>query len=273
MSLDLPTVETTLFYLLPSAEKPRSYTFEPPPGVPRRSGKPDARAVRIADARKLPEPATLDREGFALVPHATAVRDFLDDAELRAVYEREVEALIRSVTGAEKVVVFDHTRRSGCPDQRAETGAREPVRSVHNDYTVWSGKRRVSDHLASDEAALRLGRRHAVINVWRSMAAPVEADPLAVCDARSIRADDLVATDLVYPDRVGEVYSVRYNPAHRWYYYSKLRRDEALLIKTYDSLEDGTARFSAHSAFEDPTTSEFAPPRQSIETRALVFWR
>jgi hypothetical protein len=272
MSLDLPTLETTLFYLLPSAEKPRSYTFEPPPGVPRWSGKPDARTVRIADARKLPEPATLDREGFALVPHATAVRDFGDDAELGAVYDAEVESLIRRVTGAEKVVVFDHTRRSSCPDQRKKTGAREPVRSVHNDYTVWSGRRRVGDHLAAAEAALRVGHRHAVINVWRSTAGPVEADPLGVCDARSIRADDLIATDLVYPDRVGEVYSVRYNPAHRWYYYSKLRRDEALLIKTYDSLEDGTARFSAHSAFEDPTTSEFAAPRQSIETRALVFW-
>ncbi|HTO07995.1 MAG TPA: CmcJ/NvfI family oxidoreductase [Myxococcota bacterium] len=269
MSLELPGTEATLNYLAPSATKPVTYTYTPPQGVPQRSrGEPHR--VEISDARKLAEAARLDREGFALVAHTTEVRDFLDEAEVRTVYYPEVEALLKRTTGADAVVIFDHTLRSAA-DERAK-GVREPVRSVHNDYTALSGKRRVSDHLPADEAECRLRGRHSVINVWRSIRGPIETTPLAVCDARSIRPDDLVPTDLVYPDRVGEVYSVRYNPAHRWYFYSKLRRDEALLIKTYDSLEDGTARFSAHSAFDDPATRAGAPPRESIEVRALVFY-
>jgi hypothetical protein len=89
---------------------------------------------------------------------------------------------------------------------------REPVRYVHNDYTSWSGRRRVTDHLEPEHAAERLRGRHAVINVWRPIGGPVEEAPLAVCDARSIAPRDLIPTDLVYPDRVGEVYSMTYNP-------------------------------------------------------------
>ena len=101
----------------------------------------------------------------------------------------------------------------------------------------------------------------------------MEQLPLALCDARSIAPADVVAGDLVYPDKVGETFSFTYNPAHRWYYFPKLRPDEALLLKIYDSREDGAARLTAHTAFEDPTTSKNAAPRRSIELRALVFWK
>jgi hypothetical protein len=267
-----PSVEASLNHLAANGERPVSYTFEPPPGVPLFSGKRDAHTVPIHDARGLPEGPTLDREGFACVDHATSVADFHDDAQVRGVYYPEVEALLARETGAVRVVIFDHTVRAGSPERRTETGAREPVRSVHNDYTELSGRRRVTDHLEPDEAQERLRGRHAVINVWRSIRGAVEASPLAVCDARSIAPEDWIATDLVYPDRVGEVYSVRFSPAHRWFYYPRLRADEALLIKTYDSLDDGTARFSAHTAFDDPTSDAGAPPRESIDVRALVFF-
>ena len=268
---ELPAVEGVLNYLAAAAEKPVNYTFQPPPGVAWRSGTPEPHTVSIRDARALERRPSLDVEGFALLDQATATRDFRDK-DARSAYEREVEGLLRSVTGAERVVVFDHTLRSVSAETREKIGARPPVRYVHNDYTTVSGRRRVTDLLESTEAAARLRGRHAVINVWRPIGVPVEELPLAVCDARSIAADDWVPTDLMYPDRVGEVYSVRYNPAHRWYYYPALRPDEALLIKTYDSAEDGRARFSAHSAFVDPTSSPDAPPRESIEVRALVFF-
>ena len=272
MSYDLPITEALLSYTAPSPQKPVSYAYEPPAGVPRRTGRPEARLVSIRDARKLVEPASLDVECFTLVDHRSAVWSFFDDLEVRTVYYREVEALLRRATGAEKVILFDYTLRSSAPEPRGSARLREPVHSVHNDYTVWSGRRRVSDHLPEAEAETRLRGRHAIVNVWRSIRPVVESSPLAVCDARSIRTDDWIPTDLVYPDRVGEVYSVRHNPAHRWYFYSGMRRDEALLIKTYDSLEDGTARFSAHTAFEDATVPRTAAPRESIEVRALLFW-
>jgi hypothetical protein len=268
---ELPAVEGVLNYLAPTAEKPVNYTFQPPRGVAWRSGTPEPHAVAIRDARALARRPSLDVEGFALLDQATGTRDFQDE-EARSAYEREVEALLKGVSGAERVVVFDHTLRSVSAETRDKIGARPPVLYVHNDYTTVSGRRRVTDLLDPEEAAERLRGRHAVVNVWRPIGAPVEELPLAVCDARSIAADDWVPTDLVYPDRVGEVYSVRYNPAHRWYYYPAMRPDEALLIKTYDSAEDGRARFSAHSAFVDPTSSPDARPRQSIEVRALVFF-
>lgn len=269
---ELPTVVGELAYTLPGAEKPVNYAIEPPPGVPRRGSRPDIRRVRIADARHLHEPPSLDREGFALLDEPSALDVFDDEPTIRRVYYPEVERLLRTETGAEHVVIFDHTLRSDCPVTRARTGMRDPVRYVHNDYTHFSGRRRVTDHLDAEEAALRLDGRHAVINVWRPIGEIVRQAPLAVCDARSIAPADLIPTDLVYADRVGEVYSVRYDPRHRWYYYPDMRPDEVLLIKTYDSLEDGTARFSAHTAFDDPFTPAAAAPRASIEVRALVFF-
>jgi hypothetical protein len=265
-------VEAQVNYLTPMTEKPVNYTFQPPPGVPWRSGKPEVHRIQVRNARTLATRPSLDGEGFALLDHETAVGNFLDAAEVRSVYYREVEELLKSATGAVEVVIFDHTVRSASAEQRAATGVREPVRYVHNDYTSWSGRRRVTDHLEAAHAAELLKGRHAVINVWRPIRRPVEEAPLAVCDARSIGPEDLVATDLVYPDRTGEVYSLTYNRRHRWFYYPGMTPGEVLLIKTYDSLEDGRARFTAHTAFDDPTTSPGAAPRESIEVRALVFY-
>ena len=74
------------------------------------------------------------------------------------------------------------------------------------------------------------------------------------------------------PERLGETYSLSYNKAHRWYYFSNMRPDEAIIFKVFDSLTDGRARFTAHTAFDDPATPNDAPPRESIEMRLFVFY-
>jgi hypothetical protein len=264
-------VEATLNYFAEASEKPVIYTYEPSPGVPRTTGKSEAHSVLVRNAR-LAEELALDRQGFQLVHQETAVRDFYDRAEVEKVYYREIEALLKEATGAEKVVVFDHQVRNIELSKQGEKDAREYVRTVHNDYTAKSGPRRVRDHLPAEEAEERLRHRFAEINVWRPIRGPIESTPLAVCDARSIDPNDFVPTDFVYRDKVGEVYRFTYNPQHRWYYFPRLERNEAILLKCYDSKEDGRARFSAHSAFDDPTSSPDAAPRESIEVRALVFW-
>lgn len=142
---------------------------------------------------------------------------------------------------------------------------------VHVDHTLKSGRRRVRD-LLPDEADDLLRRRFAIVNLWRPIRGPLLDAPLALCDAGSVAPGDLVASDLVYPNRVGETYAVAFNPAHRWFYVPAMRTDEAVLIKCYDSAEDGRARFAPHTAFDDPTTPPDAPPRESIELRTLVFW-
>ena len=145
-----------------------------------------------------------------------------------------------------------------------------PVWFTHNDFTLASGPERLREELP-DEAETLLERRFSIVNVWKPIRGPVQDVPLAVLDGRSIGEGDLVASDLVYPDRVGEVYALAFNPRHHWIYYSQMQADEALLLKCYDS-DPGHTRFTAHSAFDDPSCPEGALPRESIEVRTLVFF-
>ena len=276
MSHSPATVQAELNYLRNTGKRPVNYTYEPPPGVPRNSGEVDTRSVTIRNAR-LAAPAgdlSLDSSGFQLVKHRSALADaddYASESRIKAIYYSEVETLLRAVTGAQKVVVFDHTLRDGTPEH-GRAGVREPVRRVHDDQTFDSAPRRVPRHVPKEEAELRLKRRFAIVNFWRPIGETVQRTPLAMCDARSIDAADLIPSDLVYPDWTGETYSFAYNPKHRWYHVPQQRTDEVLLLKIYDSQTDGTARLTAHTAFDDPTTPADAPARRSIEVRSLVFW-
>jgi hypothetical protein len=206
-----------------------------------------------------------------VVKRSSAVRDFYDEDELRRVYYPEAERLVAEVTGATRVLVFDHTVRRrvwGGVDRSAGT-PRQPVTAVHNDYTINSGPQRVRD-LMAEEAEELLNHRFEIVNVWRPIRGPLRDAPLAVCDATTVAFTDFVPSDLVYRDRTGETYRVKYNPAHRWFYVPEMQPDEALLIKCYDSATD-KARFTAHSAFEDPSAPADVLPRESIELRTLVF--
>lgn len=269
--LDLEYVEAPLNYLAADSEKPFVYTAAPPPGMPQRSGRFEPQIVAIRDGRSLQRRLSLDHEGFVLMRHPTAVADFYDEAEVKRAYYPEIEHLLREATGAAKVVIFDHTVRNTAPEQQSARRVREPAASVHNDYTDKSGPQRVRDLLEPAEAEARLKRRFIEVNAWRPIAGPVQAWPLAVCDAGSVERGDLVASERRYPDRVGEIYAVIYNPNHRWFYFPRMQRDEVLLIKCFDSATDGRARLAVHTAFEDPTTPADAPPRESIEIRAFAF--
>jgi hypothetical protein len=265
-------IGASLNYIAESSEKPVYYAYDPPPGVPRVSGRFVAQTMPIQNARAAREKFSLDKQGFELHRHDTAVVDFYDREEVQRVYYPEVERLLKAATGAAKVAIFDHQVRCLPMAQRRERGAREYAKVVHNDYTADSGPRRVRDHLPPAEVEELLRHRFAEINVWRPIRGPVESSPLAVCDARSIAPNDFVPSDLVYPDKVGETYRFKHNPNHRWFYFPFLERSEAILLKCYDSKEDGRARFTAHTSFEDPTSLPEAAPRESIEVRALVFW-
>ena len=205
------------------------------------------------------------------VDHPTEVADFFDADELSAVYYPEVERLVRARTGARRVHVFDHTLRSGDEATRNERLVREPVGRVHNDYTEWSGPNRVRE-LLPDEADALLERRFAIVQVWRAIRDPIQSDPLAICDARSLAAKDLLVSERRYPHRVGQTYQIAHNPAHEWYYFPRMARDEALVFKVYDSDAGAAARFTAHTAFRDPATTADSPPRESIETRTFAFF-
>ncbi len=265
------TVTGVMNYLAPIDGKPHTYNYEPPAGVPRENFGNDARDMAIHDLRGREAEFTLDRHGFAAVGHRSRERSFEAEDALRDLYYPESEALLAELLDAERVLIFDHTIRRRRPDQPDHRdGERQPVARVHVDQTDLSGRERVSRHLPAEAERLLAGRVR-IVNLWRPIRGPVFDRPLAMADGASVAPADLVATDLLYPDRTGETYSVTYNPAHRWYYWSGMQPDEVLLLKCYDSAEDGRTRQSPHTAFVDPRVGDDVPPRQSIELRALVF--
>ncbi|KGE03853.1 hypothetical protein HRUBRA_01600 [Pseudohaliea rubra DSM 19751] len=220
-------------------------------------------------------PATdLDREGFTLLQHRSAVDNFYDDEALSNTYHGELIDLLTTRTGARRVEVFDDTRRSASLARQRERGIREPANIVHNDYTAASGPRRLDDFFADtpEEAAVLRQRRFAIINAWRPIRGPVLDQPLVLCDASTVEEGDLVAMERRGEVRTGKLQVACHNPAQRWYYYPRMQPDEVLLFKTYDSAEDGRARFTLHSSFADPAAPAAAPPRESLETRCLVFF-
>ncbi|HVC56525.1 MAG TPA: CmcJ/NvfI family oxidoreductase [Stellaceae bacterium] len=267
---DAKGVVAPINFTEPMAEKPYSYNYEPPPGVAPRNTRPETHQVKILDARQLADRLSLDREGFVLLHRPTAARTLYDEAEIARIYYPECERVIAEATGAVRVVAFDHiVRNAGL--SAAGNQIKLPASRVHNDYTAWSAPQRVRD-LMGDEAEELLKHRYAEINLWRPIRGPLLRSPLALCDAQTLAEENLVGSELRYPDRTGETYAVTYNPDQRWYYFPKMQADEAVLIRCFDSAREGAARFSAHGAFDDPETPEDAPPRESIEVRALVFF-
>src|SRR5687768_14281677 len=193
-------------YTVDTGEKLVNETFGPNNIRRRRTGGTQVmQPMSVHDGRAVAAELSLERDGFVFVEHETAVKDFFDKSELETVYYPEVEALIKKESGASRVVLFDHTLRSGNEGEREEKLVREPVLSAHNDYTEWSGPQRVREILP-DEADTLLKRRFAIIQVWRAINQPIESNPLALADARSVAMDDLLISERRYPHRVGQTY-------------------------------------------------------------------
>jgi hypothetical protein len=267
----LETIEATLSYHLDTGETPWVYTGGPGSTDVRSEGKRDPRLVTLHNGRPVAHRFTLDRTGFRFIDHDTKVANFYDDAEIRRVYYPEMEDLIKAETGASRVVVFDHTLRTADDADREAKKIREPVFRVHNDYTEWSGPQRVRD-LLPNEAEELLKRRFAIVQCWRPIRLPLESNPLAIADARTLSPKDMVVSERRYPNRIGQTYAITYSPEHRWYWFPRMRRDEALVFKVFDSLKDGRARWTAHTSFNDPTSPPNARPRESIEIRTVAFF-
>lgn len=265
-------IAAALTYSVPTGERPIAETrVTGMPTVYSNENTADHN-VAIHDIRPIADQLSLDRHGFVLTQHETRVTDFYDETELREIYYPEIEDLLMSLAGAvRRVHTFDHTLRHGDEAVQEARRLREPVKMVHNDYTDWSGPERVRDLLPDEVPNLRQ-QRFAIIQVWRPIQEVIQQQPLAICDARTIASGDLIAAERRHPKRIGETYHIAFNPDHRWFYVPEMKRNEALVFKTYESATDGRARFTGHTSFEDPNSPIGARPRESIEVRALVFF-
>ena len=272
LSPDTAFVESELDYIVDDGIPPVRYVDWPEEAHKAHPPKYEKHRTRIHDGRGMAASFTLPSHGFSLVRHETMVRDFYDEEEVLRVYYPETERLIKSESGAERVVVFDHTVRTADKSRHEEHWIRQTVHAVHNDYTERSAPQRVRDFLPADEAEAALQRRFAISQTWRSIAPAVESEPLALCDGRTIPETGFIRNQRRYRDRTGETYHITYNAAHRWYYFPLMTRSEALVFKVFDTDASAGVRYTAHTAFTDPASPPDAKPRESIEMRALAFY-
>ena len=226
-------------------------------------------AARISDGREISETFKIHEQGFQLVNAPTKTKEFDNSDVVEGEYYDEVKAIVRNITGAKDVFVFDHTVRLGKKNSR-----RKPAHHVHNDYTERTAHSRAEERVGKALFEQMKGRRMIQINVWRPLVDRVQRSPLAFCDATTIEPKDLIPTNIHFPDtdHVGEIYALRKNPNQRWSYFSEMTHDEVVLIKGYDSLTDGPARFTPHTAFEYTDQDPRVGPRKSIETRTFAFY-
>ena len=263
-------VETTLHFFVPDGEKPKVLMADDYTQENRRTGCFRDELVIIHNGRLADPVSVLEREGFELIDHSSEVSNFYDEDQITGDHYPEIIRFLMEATGASDVHIFDHTLRVEDIDKRNANDTRGPVPIVHNDYTEKSGPQRITDLMAPDRAEKFLSGRFALVNVWRSIGPDVQRLPLAVADSRTMAKDDFVATDMVYSDRLGEIYQIAGNPNQRWSYFPNMTRDEVLLLKCFDSAHDGRARYTAHGAFEDPSVPVDTPPRESLEIRTLL---
>lgn len=277
-SADHDAVEGAVYYAVPASEPLFWHQYAPPPGQPETNVEFVEHVVPIRDARHAPGAFRLDVEGAAIYRRQSAVRDFYDEEELCRVGYPEAAAIAKAVSGASHAFVFDHNvRRAADGIDARQLTAQKPVFHIHTDFSADSAPVRARAFAKSAaaevktvlSAAFSSGRRLAVINIWRPIVGPTRDSPLALIDAASVSKPDLLAAALLYPERKGEIYYLRFNAGHRWWYLSDMQPDEVWAFKNYDSATDGRSRFTPHTAFIDSRLKQVAP-RESIEFRTFV---
>lgn len=231
----------------------------------------DDHDVAIGDVRPIASELSFDRNGFVLTPFSSALKPPYTPENIETTYFPEIEATVRRLTGAEKVVCFGAVART---DDPAAKDSGKPAQYAHVDFDAPTIQSFARDLLGEQAAAFWLRRRHLQLNVWRPLSL-VERKPLALADASTVSASDLAELKTIGalndPNRAA-IYGfvLRHSPRQRWWYAPAMRPDEAWVFKMFDS-DSSRVQLTAHSAFDDPTASPQAPPRESIEVRTIAF--
>ena len=226
----------------------------------------------VTDARA--RAPTLDGAGFTLISHRSAVADFGDRPALEAIYRPEIVALVQQLSGADLVLVGSPgiLRFSERSPQSGVLDNSRPARFAHVDVSYTTA----AAFAQRAAPAKRVMARFVHYNIWRALSAPPQDVPLAVCDARSVAAADLIAADAIFdspgkPEWSFEGLVLAHAAVHRWYWFPDMHPDEALVFKTHDS-DRTRAHCVPHVAFDHSACPAHAAPRASIEMRALALW-
>ena len=271
-SATLAYVEADLNYVVDTGTPPVMYVDWPEEEHKAIPPLYEAHRCKIYDARPITSQFGLATHGFEMKRIPSEVIDFYDKDEVERVYNREVAAIIKKAIGGHEVVVFDHTFRTLNDEIIESNGTREPVKAVHNDYTDRSASQRVRDIMGDDRAEALLRERFAIVQTWRPINQTVLTEPFALADGRTIPNSNFVPLQRRYSYRTAETYHISFDPNHLFYYLPEMTPEETYIFKVYDTDRSAGVRFTAHTAFDDPTSLPDARPRESVESRALVFF-
>ncbi len=286
------TVEAAINYVAPGSFINRRFVA---PGIEHNTGTYEAHRVGIRDGRPIAGRFSLDVQGFVLAEQRSRVGDFFDRERVEEVYPGEVVETVRSLTGATSVAplgwmvrtsgdVSKHQRQAAGYTHRG--GVQPPAGEAHVDFTPSRAEplaRAIYEQTFPDGKGFS---RFIASSLWRAFSEPPQDYPLALCDARTVRADEGIPNTLFVVDRLPDEAAMlgdmptektapaaaifHYSAAHQWWYFSSMTRDEVLLFKFHDS--DPTRALRApHTAFHDPSFPA-ARTRESIEFRTIAYF-
>jgi hypothetical protein len=236
------------------------------------------RPMSIKNARHLIKSPSIDHEGFSFMKHESSVTDFYDSNQITGLYYPEVISLLKSQLHAKDVIIFDYNQRSKVRAKAGQSEVRTPVAAAHVDYTKASGPKRSREILENAQKHHYQNNRLALVNVWRPIIGPAQDFPLAMCSSTSVDDQDLVKTDIHHfsesnlkiPRHSGQIYSLKHNQQHEWYYYPDMQTDEVLLLRNWDSDKSSSHGYTPHTGFKNSLAPTNTIPRESIEVRTLV---
>jgi hypothetical protein len=286
-------VEATINYVARGSFINRRFVA---PGVEHNTGHYEAHRVAVRDARPLQSGFSLDVQGFVLAERPSAVTDFFDRDQVERLYPNEVAGIVRSLTGATRVATLGWMLRTSGDVARHQHkssgsythrgGVQPPAGEAHVDFMPTRAEslaRAVYEKTFPDGKGFS---RFIASSLWRAFSPPPQDCPLAVCDARSVRPEEGIPNTMFVVDRLPDEQTMlaempseatapaaaifHYNPAHRWWYFSNMTRDEVLMFKFHDSDRTKALR-TPHTAFQDHSFAD-AQPRESIEVRSIAYF-
>lgn len=218
--------------------------------------------VNVQDLRNKACHVNFNDNGITFTTSPSKTVRFDSNCDWQAGYNEEIRVLLTQKIGAQEVIVFDHTVRIDDPE-----AARKPARNVHNDYSPQGANQRLIDLTGSQRATELQKGAFAFVNVWRPIGHPITTSPLGFIHPSSMRPEDWMTIELIYPDRTGQILGVAPHPKHEWLYQSSMTPDDVVIFNTYDN--HGRPHL-AHSALDIVDQVDVSQPRKSIETRTLV---
>lgn len=238
--------------------------------IPKLHFKTEEKKVLIRDIRKSKK-FVLNKNGFILkkTKFNIQAKDFENNYEN---YKNNLSHFLKKIISFRHIEIFDITKRSNEKSGAFnKDGPRQPAERAHVDYTVNSGPFRAKQILEKNFSKTLYKYRVIQLNIWKPLSKKVLSSPLAIADANSISLKDLVATDQIFPDRVGEIYHLAYNKKQKWYWVSEMQDNEVLIFKGWDSIASNKViKFTPHTSFNLKNQNIKKYPRESIEARAFL---